>query len=140
MKKKFRLIASICMFVLIFPRIGKATDISQEYVDVMNTPYGEVNVVRSADGEGDVVTVNGKKIFQKCCSIGIYGKSQLQDGISVLIGVNPGGSATPENEDFYIVLKSHSDPVVVPGPGFHTHLHCKKGRHVEIVDGEERCS
>jgi hypothetical protein len=112
--------------VVTFSTSVLATDISDVSVPVMKTPYGVLKVVEENDSGGTKrVVFKGKPILRECCAIGFYGQLRLPDGIAVLVGVNPGGSATPYNDDYYVILKSTAEPVVLPETNFRSRYRCK---------------
>lgn len=84
----------------------------------LKTRLGTVEVVRSVDS-GDTSIAVGTWIFHADDPyIKLYESFNTSDGVAVLFGSNPGGSATPVDHLYFLLLQSNKEPLVVTDENF----------------------
>lgn len=107
-----------------------AGDTSQ--FDKLATSLGVVEVIRMPvlDEYGnptedlslpDTIAVNEKKVFRsEAFYIGLYKSFELSNGVAILFGINPGGSATPVDSLNFLLLRPNRNPVVISKDNFYS--------------------
>jgi hypothetical protein len=120
-KRLFLILAAFLIAVLNpFPEICIAWE--REACNEIKTSLGRVRVIRHvASLPPNIITVNGKTVFRsKGTYAFLYKSFRTSSYVAVLFGENDGGSATPVDTLYFILLKSNRKPVIVTDKDFYS--------------------
>ena len=93
--------------------------IFNEILDVKRTRYGDVILVQTDILPAATVMFNGQVVYSDPgMYVGLHGYAQSKDSDVVLIGSNPGGSATPDTNMFILVINPDGMTYVISDPDF----------------------
>ena len=94
-------------------------DSTADVISVQKTRFGDVSLVSIDAMPADTILLNGKKVFEDSgMYVGIYGYFQSSDSDVMLIGSNPGGSATPETTMSFLIITRDGQAHTVSDPDF----------------------
>ena len=86
---------------------------------IQKTRYGDANLVAIECFPPDAIMFNGRKVFDgQGMYVRIFGYFQVGNSDVILVGSNPGGSATPETAMFFLIISSKSVTHVLSDPKF----------------------
>ncbi|PKN51230.1 MAG: hypothetical protein CVU55_13960 [Deltaproteobacteria bacterium HGW-Deltaproteobacteria-13] len=120
-KKIFIMLITFTISILIVSKeICNAWE--HETCDVIKTKFGNVRVIRSIpELPANIVTVNGKEVFQSGGDYAFLYKSfRTSNYIAVLFGENAGGSATPVDTLYFLLLRPNKKPIVIRNKDFYS--------------------
>jgi hypothetical protein len=120
-KKIFIMLITFTISILIVSKdICNAWE--HETCDVIKTKFGTVRVIRGIpELPANTLTVNGKEVFQSGGDYAFLYKSfQTSDYIAVLFGENAGGSATPVDTLYFLLLRPNKKPIIVANKDFYS--------------------
>ncbi|WP_319585897.1 hypothetical protein [uncultured Desulfobulbus sp.] len=87
--------------------------------DKLNTRLGDVKIIESPGSPRGAITVNGLVVFDSDAQyVSFYDHVDTAEGVVILFGVNPGGSATPISNFYFLLLKAGEKSQVVTTKGF----------------------
>ena len=120
-KKTF--ITFITFIITIFIASTEKCDAwEHETCNMIKTKLGVIRVIQGTAGlPADTITFNGKRVFEGQMGYAFLYKSfQTSNYIAVLFGENPGGSGTPVDTLYFLLLRQGSKPSIVTNEDFYS--------------------
>jgi hypothetical protein len=131
---------AVLMFIVSFLIVFTGNCNSE--VDRIYTIKTELGIVQAIPGTTglppNTITVNGKKVFQSKEDYAfLYGSFRTPNYTAVLFGENAGGSATPVDTLYFLLLRSNREPTIVANKDFYSAdgtMHIQQRKDDVVID------